>query len=390
MAVFNALRGGARLKGRNILIGIIFLTMAAAFTGCGEKAEDNSLTNNSVVEESGENNGIAFSYSNGIDENGFWQDVTALDYVELYDYNSFAIPREVHSISDDAVQSELDAILEYYASSEQITDRAVVDGDTVNIDYVGSVDGVEFDGGSTGGAGTEVTIGVTSYIDNFLEQLIGHNPGETFDINVTFPEDYGQDNLNGKEAVFVTTINYISSPVKPELTDDFVADNLSAENGWITVSEARNGVYADLQKTAVQSYIQEYLVNSVAVKSVPNKLVEYQKNFMIDYYQGYADSYGMELEEFLSTFAGFASLEELLESSSEDNVQSAKYSLAIQAIAEDAKITVSAEDVALYFKEAMGTDDYSEYEESYGLPYLKQVVLGNSVMNYLVEHTVQE
>lgn len=89
------------------------------------------------------------------------------------------------------------------------TSLTVENGDTVNIDYVGSVDGVEFAGGSTQGYGTELVIGSHSYIDDFEEQLIGAHPGDTVNVVVTFPENYGVEELNGKEAVFVTTINGI-------------------------------------------------------------------------------------------------------------------------------------------------------------------------------------
>lgn len=85
----------------------------------------------------------------------------------------------------------------------------VEDGDTVNIDYVGSVDGEEFSGGNTNGAGTDLVIGSGSYIDDFEDQLIGTHPGDTVEVTVTFPEDYGVEELNGKEAVFTVTVNGI-------------------------------------------------------------------------------------------------------------------------------------------------------------------------------------
>lgn len=85
----------------------------------------------------------------------------------------------------------------------------VKDGDTVNIDYVGKVDGVAFSGGSTGGAGTDLTIGSGNYIDDFEEQLIGAHPGDTVQVEVTFPKEYGNAELNGKDAVFEVVINGI-------------------------------------------------------------------------------------------------------------------------------------------------------------------------------------
>ena len=85
----------------------------------------------------------------------------------------------------------------------------VENGDTVNIDYVGSIDGVEFSGGNTQGMGTDLVIGSGSYIDDFEEQLIGSHPGDNVTVTVTFPEDYGKEDLNGKEAVFEVTVNGI-------------------------------------------------------------------------------------------------------------------------------------------------------------------------------------
>lgn len=89
------------------------------------------------------------------------------------------------------------------------TSLTIKDGDTVNIDYIGSIDGVEFEGGSTNGAGTDLTIGSGLYIDDFEEQLIGAHPGDSVDVNVTFPDDYQQEDLQGKDALFQVTINGI-------------------------------------------------------------------------------------------------------------------------------------------------------------------------------------
>lgn len=96
--------------------------------------------------------------------------------------------------------------LSSYSTDNSLT---VEDGDTVNIDYVGSINGVEFDGGNTQGMGTDLVIGSGSYIDDFEEQLIGAHPGDKVEVTVTFPEDYGVEDLNGKEAVFDVTVNGI-------------------------------------------------------------------------------------------------------------------------------------------------------------------------------------
>src|SRR5699024_9878611 len=118
--------------------------------------------------------------------------------------------------------------------------RAAADGDTVNIDYTGTIDGVAFDGGSA--TGDSLTLGSGRFIDNFEEQIVGHMPGETFDVTVTFPEDYGNEELNGKEAVFETTLNYIAETSLPELTDDWVTSNLNTQLGITSVEGLRSYV----------------------------------------------------------------------------------------------------------------------------------------------------
>lgn len=109
--------------------------------------------------------------------------------------------------STDADSSAEDADSDSSYSTD--TSLTVEDGDTVNIDYTGYVDDVAFDGGSTNGAGADLTIGSGTYIDDFEEQLIGYHVGDTVTVNVTFPEDYGNEELNGKDAVFEVTINGI-------------------------------------------------------------------------------------------------------------------------------------------------------------------------------------
>lgn len=323
---------------------------------------------------------VVFSYSEGIDENGFWENIKALDYVDLFDYMSLSIPNDTHKISDGELQSEINNLLEYYPpEKKQITDRAVANGDKVNIDYVGSVDGVEFDGGNTGGAGTEVTAGSTEYIDDFLIQIIGHMPGETINVEVTFPENYGQDELNGKDAVFVTTINYI---VEYDITDEFIENNFYDEYGWKTVGEMEEGTRTELQKTAIQNYIRQYIQNEITVSNIPDAVKKYQDNSMVDYYQEYSNYYGITLEEFLQTNEGISTKEELIEKYKDDNLKNATYSLVIQAIAEDADISVNDADMENYLP------GYSSYEEDYGLPYLKQYVLIQKVLDYIIDNIV--
>ena len=174
-----------------VLAAALLFTLA----GCGDS------------ENSGDSETINFSV--GLKDDGTLDGINPADYVKPVAYDAIQIPESEIAVSDEALQEQIDSILANYEETVEVTDRAIADGDTVNIDYVGSVDGVEFDGGNTQGMGTDLVIGSGSYIDDFEDQLIGAHPGDQVDVYVTFPEDYGVEDLNGKEALFQVTINGI-------------------------------------------------------------------------------------------------------------------------------------------------------------------------------------
>ena len=333
-----------------------------------------------------------FDFSKSLDDDGHWTDVTALDLVTLpADYASIKAPSDEVVPSDETVQSQIDTITQGYATTEQVTDRAVKDGDTVNIDYVGSIDGEEFSGGSTEGNGTTVTIGTTQYIDDFLEQLIGHKPGETFDIEVTFPDDYGVEDLNGKDATFSVTINYISETTQPDVTDDWVKENLESTYGWTTVDEMKQSIKSSLQSSNLSTYVTNYVTeNSTLEGDLPEELVSYQEQLLIYQYERYAASFGIDLDKMLQMAAGVSSTNELLENQRDALDSTAKSYLVFQAIVEEQGFTASDDDVTDYIESQTGSTDVSTYEEQYGMPYLKLLVLMQKVGNFLTENATIE
>lgn len=351
---------------------------------------------NSKEEESEED--YLHLYSKGIDENGFWKGIKALDYIKDFEYEGIAIPSEVYEVTEERLQYQIDTLMSGYIARNKITDRAIADGDTVNIDYEGKVDGVVFEGGSTMEVGVDVIIGKTnderdaqdtlSFLDGFLEELIGHMPGETMNIEVTFPDDYYEEQLRGKTAVFTTTINYIVE--REELTDAFVAEHLSESDGWTTIEEMREGMRAQIQKNLVQQYIMQYLATKVSTKSVPDSLIKYQEKILLNDYQELADYNGIELEEYLKTVEGFSGIEECMEEAQDSLIENATYTLVVQAVAEDVGISVTDEDIENYFSEHLWSSDVSTQTDYYGLPYVKQGVLGQKVVDYIAENAKLE
>lgn len=375
------------------LLLVAVLTLSACGSQSEETATEAPSETTTAAEAASENTDSAVApepmnavdYKEGLTEKGFLEGVTAKDYVTLFDLDKVEIPADVHQVTDEAVQAEVDGLVGYFTTTEPVKDRAVEDGDSVNIDYVGSVDGVAFEGGSTGGNGTDVTIGVTAYIDDFLQQLIGHKPGETFDINVTFPEDYGNEDLSGKDAVFVTTVNHINKTVVPELTDDFVATNLKERNGWSTVQEMTDGITKALKERAVKGYIQSTVLGSATAENVPDSVVAYQKKIVLNYYKNAANQQQKTLEDFLAANTEWATEEDILTAHADDINTNSNYTLIIQAIAEEAGIEVMDEDIRNYFLANSGTEDYSQAESLYGIGYLRYALLQEKVLDYLVE-----
>ena len=374
-----------------ILCLVLCLALAFSLAACGQGDSSSSGSSSSSDAGSSGDTGEAkynytggFDYSEGLTEAGLWDGITALDYVTLpSDYKGIIYPEDVLTAADEDVQAQIDAILQNNMESIQVTDRAVEDGDSVNIDYVGSVDGVDFEGGSTKGAGTDVTLGVTNYIDDFLEQLIGHKPGETFNVEVTFPDPYQNNpDLAGKDAVFVTTINHITEQKLPELTDAFVDEKLGESNGLHTVDELRQNIAGTLVENQKYNYVLDYLMANASVSEVPDKLFEYQAYSMLDYYYMMASMYQVDLDTFLMAMGVAQSQDEFIEAGYEILEQSAQEMLVLQAVAEAEGLEVS-EDEAKAF---VGESSYESALEQYGKPYVMYQTMLSKAVDLLLEN----
>ena len=332
------------------------------------------------------NGDAAVNYSLGLTTDGRFEGIAAKDYVTLGQYTNLTYPEEVTSVKEEDIQTRIDSIMSSHTYTNEVTDRAVKDGDTLNIDYVGTVDGVAFEGGSTDGKGTQVTIGVTSYIDDFLEQLIGHRPGETFDIEVTFPDPYQNNpDLAGKDAVFTVTVNHIVETYTYELTDDFVADNLQADYGYTSIADMREKIAADLHDTQVYNYMIETVLENCPVSEVPQKLVDNEITITVKQLKYQALQYNMDASTLFTYYYGVADEDAFRTTYEEDIRERISQYLVMMAIAEDAGLIATEQDVKDYFLEEMDTEDYSEYVKNYGYGYIYRAVTVNNVGNYLQE-----
>ena len=325
-----------------------------------------------------------FDYSSGIDESGRWVDVNAADYVTLpKGFDSIALTEKDLQPTDDELQFQLDSLLKQYATTQQVTDRAAQSGDTVNIDYSGTVDGVAFNGGTA--AGYDLTLGSGSFIDGFEDQIIGHNAGDTFDVTVTFPDGYGDSTdaegntitLSGKEAVFSVTLNSISESVTPELTDEWVDSNFGVTDDLHTADALRSYFNTALYNDNYENAIVDYLMANAEFKELPSSITNYYICMFLNYYSRYASTYSMDLDAFAQT-QGYTDANNMLAASDAYFEHLAKQDLIFQAIAD-------AESLAPTQEEIDAAD--AAYADSYGQNRARLNALQSCVLDWLKEHT---
>ena len=386
-------------KIKTMACGLVLLALVLA--ACNDNGENGYETNhgtttpaalNITAEETRTPPDPAFGY--GLDENGFWSGLTARNYVDVASLTNLVVPHDVHYISEERVQAEIDGILVFFGESTPVFDRVVQDGDTINIDFVGSTGGVEFDGGSTFGMGMDVTIGVTSFIDDFLDQLIGTTPGDVVNVEVTFPDDYFEASLAGAEALFVTTINHIVEHDLPTLTDAFVQAELTMWYGWETVEEMQDALRNDLRESALQAFVNDFLLNHVTVSTIPEAALTYKENLFLANFRMGAEEWGMEFDEFVLLMADL-DVEEgdditaaLLAHNQEGIEEQATLHLITQAMAEETGMVVTPADITDFFVNAMNIPDYTEFEEIYGMPFIRMMVRAQMVTDYIIANAV--
>ena len=292
-----------------------------------------------------------FDYSDGLDENGYWSGIKALDYVTLpEDFGSIALKESDLTPTEDELQQQMDSLLNQYTSSQPVTGRAAQSGDVANIDYTGTVDGVAFTGGTA--TGYDLTLGSGSFIDGFEDQIIGHNVGDTFDVTVTFPEGYGDSTdaegntlpLSGREAVFSVTVNAITQSVVPTLTDEWVASNFAASDDLHTADALRQYFDRALYASNLDNAVMDYLLNNSTFKEVPTQITNYYICMFLNYHSQLASQYGMDLQAYAQA-KGYADADAMLADSDAYFAHLAKQDLLFQAIAETLDIAPTQEQI---------------------------------------------
>ncbi|MCD8039514.1 MAG: trigger factor [Lachnospiraceae bacterium] len=312
------------------------------------------------------------------------QDLDIDEYVTLNDYKNMKVTLSVEEADDESIESYINSEL----LTRNVTDRAVENGDVVNIDYVGKLDGEAFDNGSD--SGYELTIGSGTFIDGFEEGLIGVMPGETVDLELTFPEDYGAEALAGKDTVFTVTVNGIVEALEyADITDDDVkALGLS----YSTRDELWAAAKAAVEEEAFESGKSSAILNQILTESTIHSIPEYLVEEQIQSYEIYLESVcqmnlGMDFESYLQETQGMT-LEEFEDDIYEDCETTVKQYLLMEALARAEGIDVTDELVREYAaQDIAGYDGYTvdTYLEEIGYTTYRMFVLQEQLVERLLE-----
>ncbi len=258
-------------------------------------------------------------------------------------YKGIKFDKVEYNVKDEDIEEEMKRLQERNSRMVAVTDRAVADGDSVIIDYSGSVDGVKFDGGTA--EKQTLVIGSKTFIPGFEEQLIGMNIGDEKDINVKFPEEYHAENLKGKDAVFAIKLHEINKKELPEITDDFIKEAVGAESVEAYKKETRERLEkqnADRAERELEDAIVKKITETSEVE-IPDALIENQIDRMVQEMEYRLSYQGLKLADYLKYMG--KSMDEFRKGYTEQATELVKSQLVIEGIIEREEIVATEEDV---------------------------------------------
>ncbi|MBO5526087.1 MAG: trigger factor [Clostridia bacterium] len=309
--------------------------------------------------------------------------------VKIGSYKGMKIRKFEYTVSDADIAVELTKLQERNARKVEVTDRPCANGDTVTIDFSGSVDGVKFEGGTA--EKYELELGSNSFIPGFEEQVCGMAIGEEKDITVTFPENYQAENLKGKEAIFAIKLHKIEGKDLPEVTDEFVKDAAGCD----TVEEYKNKTRERLEKQAAkrsQDETENSIVNAISETVevvVPDAMVEKQVDALVQNAEYRLMYQGLKLEDYLRYMG--RTMESFRGDFKEQAEKNVVDQLIVEKIIKDEGITASQEEIEEQIaKQAASVDktaeEYKKTMDPRQIEYISSDIMVTKLFKFLEEN----
>lgn len=262
--------------------------------------------------------------------------------VTLGDYKGIEIEKKTAEVTDEEVEDEIGRVRENNSRMITIDDRASQEGDTVIIDFDGYVDGEQFEGGQA--EDYSLVLGSHTFIDNFEEQLIGKNPGESVEVHVKFPDAYQAEELRGKDAVFYVDINDIKVKELPDIDDEFAQD----VSDFDTLDEYKEDLKKKLlenKEAALDREKEETVIGKIIENSqmdIPEPMVDAQTRQMTQEFAQRLQSQGLSLEQYMQ-LTGFTP-QKMVDELKPQALKRIQSRLVLEAVAAAENIEVSEED----------------------------------------------
>lgn len=263
--------------------------------------------------------------------------------VSVKDYKGIKVSKEVKEVTDEDIDKEIDRLRNRNARTISVSDRAAQNDDVVIIDFDGSVDGVPFDGGKA--EKFELTLGSGQFIPGFEDQIIGHNVGDEFDVNVKFPEDYHAEELKGKDSVFKVKIHEINAKELPEVDDEFAKDVSEFDTLAEMKDDIKNKLAEQNEKTATTEF-ENKLIDQVIANmegEIPEEMYESRIDEMVRDFDYRLRSQGMDINVYLQ-YTGM-DMDAFRLTFKEQAEKQVKIRLALEKVVELEKIETTAEDL---------------------------------------------
>ena len=297
--------------------------------------------------------------------------------VKLGDYKGLEVPEQDTSVSDADVDSELENKRQQQAELVLKEDEAAADGDTVVIDYEGSVDGEKFDGGSADNY--SLVLGSGSFIPGFEDQLVGHKAGEDVDVNVTFPEDYHAKDLAGKDALFKVKIHEVKEKQLPELDDEFAKD---VDEDVETLAELKDKVKKQLQdqkeaaaKAAIEDAAIEAAVANAETEEIPQAMLDDDTNRQLQQYLAGMQQQGINPQMYFQITN--TTEDDLRKQFADDAAKRVKTNLVLEAVVKDANLNATDEDVQ---------NEIADLAKQYGMD---EEAVSKALTRDMLEHDIE-
>lgn len=284
----------------------------------------------------------------------FKTDIIVKPTLEVEGYKGFEIEKKSTEVTEELIDEEIDKVRDRNSRMVTVEGRAAQNGDTAVIDFEGFVDGVAFEGGKA--EKYSLSLGSGNFIPGFEEQVVGHEAGEEFSINVNFPEDYQAEELKGKEAEFKIKLHELKEKELPEVDDEFVKDVSEKETVAEYREELRETIAARLKDEAekdVDNQISEKLIE-LAQGDIPEQMYDNQANDMVRDFEMRLRSQGMDPKMYMQYMGmDMAALKNMYMDEAEKRV---KLRLVLEAIAKQENLEVTEADLE---------DEYSKMAEAY-------------------------